>query len=60
MNCHLYGKSKLGEDLLINVALFTGEVISSTITIRSKEQAVQEIIEKEIVKCNFNELLEEL
>lgn len=54
MNCHLYGKSKLGEDLLINVALFTGEVISSTITIRSKERAVQEIIEKEILKCNFN------
>ena len=54
MNCRLYGKSKLGEDLLINVALFTGEVISSTITIRSKERAVQEIIEKEILKCNFN------
>lgn len=60
MNCHLYGKSKLGEDLLINVALFTGETINSTITIRSKEQAVQEIIEKEISKCHFNELLEEL
>ena len=57
MNYHLYGKSKLGEDLLINVALFTGETINSTITIRSKEQAVQEIIEKEISKCNFNELL---
>ena len=24
MNCHLYGKSKLGEDFLVNVALFSG------------------------------------
>jgi hypothetical protein len=58
MNCHFYGKSKLGEDFLVNVALFSGEEISSTVTIRSKDQAVQEIIHKQLLKCNFNSLFE--
>jgi hypothetical protein len=59
VNCHLYGRSKLGEDFLVNVALFAGEQVNSTVTIRSKDQAVQEIIHKELVKCNFDALFEE-
>lgn len=60
MNSHLYGKSKLGEDLLINLSLFAGEYISVRITIRSQEKAIQEIMLKEFQKCNLDQLLKEI
>ena len=46
LNCHLFGKSKLGENFLINLALFQGEQVHLSVTIRSKDKAVSDIIHK--------------
>lgn len=49
MNCHLFGKSKLGENFFVNLALFAGENINISATIRSKDKAVRDIIYKELL-----------
>ncbi len=59
LNCHLFGKSKLGENFFINLALFAGESINLSATIRSKDKAVRDIIYKELLKKKNVELEEE-
>lgn len=49
LNCHLFGKSKLGENFFVNLALFWGESISLSATIRSKDKAVRDIIYKQLL-----------
>jgi hypothetical protein len=50
LNCHLFGKSKLGENFLVNLALFAGEAVHLTATIRSKDKAVRDIIYKQLLQ----------
>lgn len=59
LNCHLFGKSKLGENFYINLALFAGDDINLSITIRSRDKAVRDIIHKELLKRKFVEVEEE-
>lgn len=49
LNCHLFGKSKLGENFFVNLSLFAGEATSLSVTIRSKDKAVRDIIYKELL-----------
>lgn len=49
LNCHLFGKSKLGENFFVNLALFAGEAVHLSATIRSKDKAVRDIIYKELL-----------
>jgi hypothetical protein len=58
LNSHLFGKSKLGENFYINLALFSGDELNLSITIRSKDKAVRDIIHKELLKKKFTELEE--
>lgn len=53
LNCHLFGKSKLGENFLINLALFQGQETHLSATIRSKDKAVSDIIHKELLRRKF-------
>lgn len=46
LNCHLFGTSKLGDNFYINLALFSGDEINLSITIRSKDKAVKDILYK--------------
>jgi hypothetical protein len=55
-NCHLYGRSKLGENFLVNLALFSGETINFSATIRSKDKAVRDIIHRQLQAQNLQEL----
>ena len=58
LNCHLFGTSKLGDNFYINLALFSGEDINLSITIRSKDQAVKDIIYKELLNNKFTDIEE--
>ena len=49
MNCHLYGRSALGDNFYVNLALFAGEEINLSVKIRSKDKAVKDILYKELV-----------
>lgn len=42
----MFGSSKIGDNFYVNVALFEGEEINVSITIRSKDKAVKDIIYK--------------
>ena len=53
MNCHLFGTSKLGDNFYINLALFSGDEINLSITVRSKDKAVKDIIYKELLNNKF-------
>ena len=53
LNCHLFGTSKLGDDFYINLALFSGDDINLSITIRSRDKAVKDIIHKELLNNRF-------
>ena len=52
----MFGTSKLGDNFYINVALFSGEEINLSITIRSKDKAVKDIIYKELLSKKFSEI----
>jgi hypothetical protein len=54
----LFGKSKLGENFFVNLALFAGERIHLSATIRSKDKAVRDIIYKELLSKRNLELEE--
>ena len=54
LNCHLFGTSKLGDTFYINLALFSGDEINLSITIRSRDKAVKDIIYKELLNNKFN------
>ena len=56
LNCHLFGTSKLGDNFYINLALFSGDDINLSITIRSKDKAVKDIIYKELLAKKLNEM----
>ena len=56
LNCHLFGTSKLGDNFYINLALFSGEEINLSITIRSRDKAVKDIIYKELLHSKFTEI----
>ena len=53
LNCHLFGTSKLGDDFYVNLALFSGDEINLSITVRSKDKAVKDIIYKELLNNKF-------
>lgn len=55
LNCHLFGTSKLGDDFYINLALFSGDDINISITIRSKDRAVKDIIYKELLNNRYKD-----
>jgi hypothetical protein len=48
----------LGENFYINLALFSGDEVNLSITIRSKDKAVRDIIYKELLKKKFSEVEE--
>jgi hypothetical protein len=55
----LFGKSKLGENFFVNLALFAGDAIHLSATIRSKDKAVRDIIYKELLNKKHAHLDEE-
>lgn len=56
LNVHMFGTSKLGDNFYINVALFSGDEINLSITIRSKDKAVKDIIYKELLNRKFTDV----
>ena len=58
LNCHLFGTSKLGDNFYINLALFSGDQINLSITIRSKDKAVKDIIYKQLINNKFTDVEE--
>lgn len=43
----------MGDDFYVNLALFSGDEINLSITVRSKDKAVKDIIYKELLNNKF-------
>jgi hypothetical protein len=54
----MFGTSKVGDNFFINLALFSGDDINLSITIRSKDKAVKDIIYKEVLNKKFTDIEE--
>lgn len=48
LNCHLFGKSALGEDVFVSMSLFAGEMTTITFHVRSKDKALINIMHSQI------------
>lgn len=53
MNIRLYGKSRLGEDFMINGTFFKDKKVDATLKVRSKDQAVLNMIVKKLKEIVF-------
>jgi hypothetical protein len=50
--------SKLGDNFYVNLALFSGDDINLSITIRSKDKAVKDIVYKELLNNRLTDIEE--